>query len=103
MAQHDILFGEIIYDLSYLGGVDDLLHFVEDSRNLYEIIRDWAEEFDKKYPMPEDKIVDFSELYNVEYLTAIDNFYIEKRNELMAEWHNITSKVVLNTIFKIKC
>ena len=103
MPQHDILFGEIIYDLSYLGGEDDLLRFVEDSRNLYEIIRDWAEEFDNKYPMPEDKIVDFSELYGDDYITAIDNFYIDKRNELMAEWHNVTSKVVLNTIFKIKC
>lgn len=103
MTQHDILFGEIIYDLSYLGGEDDLLRFVKDSRKLYEIVRDWAEEFDKKYPMPEDKIVDFSELYNVEYVTAIDNFYIEKRNELMAKWYNVTSKVVLDTLFKIKC
>lgn len=103
MTRQDILFGEIVYDLSYLGGVDDLQHFVEDSRKLYEIIRDWAEEFDEKYPMPEDKIVDFSELYNDDYITAIDNFYIEKRNELMAEWHNVTSKVVLNTLFKIKC
>lgn len=103
MTRHEILFGEIIYDLSYLGGEDDLLRFVEDSRNLYEIIRDWAEEFDNKYPMPEDKIVDFSELYGDDYITAIDNFYIEKRNELMAKWYNVTSKVVLDTLFKIKC
>ena len=96
MTRHESLFAEIIYDLSYLAGFDDLLHFVEDSRKLFEIIKDWTEEFDNKYPMPEDKIVDFSELYGDDYITAIDNFYIEKRNELMAEWHNVTSKVVFN-------
>ena len=104
MTRHESLFAEIIYDLSYLAGLDKLhYNFIEDSRELFCMIKDWAMEFDVKYPMPRNVVCDFSELYGDDYITAIDNFYIEKRNELMAEWHNITSKVVLNTIFKIKC
>ena len=38
MTRHESLFGEIIYDLSYLGGEDDLLRFVEDSRNLCQLL-----------------------------------------------------------------
>ena len=104
MTRHESLFAEIIYDLSYLAGLDKLhYNFIEDSRELFCMIKDWAEEFDKKYPMPEDKIVDFSELYGDDYITILDKFYIEKRNELMAEWYNITDKWILNKMFENKC
>ena len=42
-------------------------------------------------------------VYYDDYLTAIDNFYIEMRNEYMADYHNITSSVILNELFKNKC
>jgi Glu-tRNA(Gln) amidotransferase subunit E-like FAD-binding protein len=103
MTRHESLFAEIIFDLSYLAGVDDLHRFVEDSRELFCMIKDWAEEFDVKYPMPRQVKYDFSELHNVDYITAIDNFYIQKRNEYMQDYHNVSSAVVLNTLFKNKC
>ena len=104
MTRHESLFAEIIYDLSYLAGLDKLHNnFIEDSRELFCMIKDWAEEFDVKYPMPRNVVCDFSELYGDDYLTAIDKFYIEKRNEYMRDYHNITSKEVLDTLFKIKC
>ena len=103
MTRHESLFAEIIYDLSYLAGLDKLhFNFIEDSRELFCIIKDWAMEFDVKYPMPRN-VCDFSELYGIDYLTAIDIFYIEKRNELMAEWYNITDKWILNKMFENKC
>lgn len=103
MTRHESLFAEIIYDLSYLAGLDKLHNnFIEDSRELFCMIKDWAEEFDVKYPMPRNVVCDFSELYGDDYLTAIDKFYIEKRNEYMRDYHNITSKEVLDTLFKIK-
>jgi hypothetical protein len=103
MTRHESLFAEIIYDLSYLAGLDKLHNnFIEDSRELFCMIKDWAEEFDVKYPMPRNVVCDFSELYGDDYLTAIDKFYIEKRNEYMRDYHNITSKNVLDTLFKIK-
>ena len=104
MTRHESLFAEIIYDLSYLAGLDELhCNFIEDSRELFEMIKDWAEEFDIKYPMPRNAVRDFSELYGDDYLTAIDKFYIEKRNEYMEEYHNITDKKILNKLFKNKC
>lgn len=104
ITRHESLFAEIVYDLSYLAGLDELhSNFIEDSRELFCMIKDWAEEFDVKYPMPRNAIRDFSELYGIDYLTAIDNFYIEKRNELIAEWHNITDNNILNKLFKVKC
>jgi hypothetical protein len=103
MTRHESLFAEIIYDLSYLAGLDKLHNnFIEDSRELFCMIKYWAEEFDVKYPMPRNVVCDFSELYGDDYLTAIDKFYIEKRNEYMRDYHNITSKNVLDTLFKIK-
>lgn len=103
MTRHESLFAEIIYDLSYLAGLDKLHNnFIEDSRELFCMIKDWAEEFDVKYPMPRNVVCDFSELYGDDYLTAIDKFYIEKRNEYMRDYHNITSKEVLDTLFKVK-
>ena len=103
MTRHESLFAEIIYDFSYLAGVDDLHRFIEDSRDLFMTIKEWAEDFDMRYPMPRQVVCDFSELYEEDYLTAIDNFYIMKRNQYMADYHNITSAVVLNTLFKNKC
>ena len=103
MTRHESLFAEIIYDLSFLAGQDDLTRFIEDSRELFMKIKVWAEEFDIKYPMPRKVVCDFSELYDVDYLTAIDNFYVMKRNEYMADYHNITSAVILNELFKNKC
>ena len=96
-------FLETMYDLSYLAGVDGLHgKVIEDSRELFELIDEWATEFESKYPLTEEQIGDFSIVHRVDYLTAIDNFYIEKRNEYMRDYHNITSKVVLDTLFKIK-
>ena len=103
MTRHESLFAEIIYDLSYLAGQDDLTRFIEDSRELFMKIKYWAEEFDIKYPMPRNVVCDFSDLYEEDYLTAIDKFYVQKRNEYMADYHNITSAVILNTLFKVKC
>ena len=104
MTRHESLYAEIVYDLSYLAGQDNIHgELVEDSRELFSMIKEWAEEFDVKYPMPRQAVRDFSELYGDDYLTAIDKFYIQKRNEFMEEQYNITSKVVLNTIFKNKC
>lgn len=104
MTRHESLFAEIIYDLSYLAGLDELhCNFVEDSRVLFCMIKVWAEEFDVKYPMPRNVVCDFSELYGDDYITAIDKFYIEKRNEYMKDYHNITEKKVLNKLFKNQC
>lgn len=104
MTRHESLFAEIIYDLSYLAGLDELHgNFIEDSRELFEMIKDWAETFDCRYPMPRNLVCDFSEIYGKDYLTAIDNFYIEVRNEFMKDNYNITDKNILNKLFKNKC
>ena len=105
MTRHESLFAEIIYDLSYLAGLDKLhFNFIEDGRReLFCMIKDWAMEFDVKYPMPRNVVCDFSELYGIDYITALDKFYIEKRNEYMREYHNITDKWILNKMFENKC
>ena len=103
MTRHESLFAEIIYDLSFLAGQDDLTRFIEDSRELFEMVKDWAETFDCRYPMPRNVKCDFSELYGDDYLTAIDKFYIEVRNEYIEERYGVNSPVVLNTLFKNKC
>lgn len=104
MTRHETLFAEIIYDLSYLAGLDELdCNFVEDSRELFYMVVRWAKEFDKKYQMPENDDRDFYYIFGVDYLTAIDDFYIEKRNEYMRDCHNITDKKILNKLFKVKC
>lgn len=104
MTRHESLFAEIVYDLSYLAGLDELhANFIEDSRELFEMIKDWAETFDCRYPMPRNAVRDFSEIHGIDYITAIDNFYIEARNEFMKECHNITDKNILNKLFKNKC
>lgn len=103
MTRHENLIAETIYDLSYLAGTDELNRFIEDSRELFILITDWAEEFDKKYAMPENDDRDFYYIFGVDYLTAIDDFYIEKRNEVMKNDYNITDYVALNAMFKIKC
>ena len=103
MTRHESLFAEIIYDLSYLAGQDDLTRFIEDSRELFMKIKEWAMRFDMKYPMPRNVVCDFSELYDVDYLTAIDKFYVEMRNEYLKNRYNVDNPIVLNTIFKNKC
>jgi hypothetical protein len=104
MTRHESLFAEIIYDLSHLAGLDELHgNFIEDSRELFIMIKDWAETFDCRYPMPRNVVCDFSEIHGIDYITAIDNFYIEVRNEFMRDYHNITNKDVLNKLFKVKC
>lgn len=104
MTRHESLFAEIIYDLSYLAGLDKLHNnFIEDSRELFCMIKEWAEEFDVKYPMPRNVVCDFSELYGDDYITALDKFYIEKRNEYMKVYRDITDKWILNKMFENKC
>ena len=104
MTRHESLFAEIIYDLSYLAGLDELhSNLIEDSRELFILIKGWAETFDCRYPMPRNVVCDFSELYGDDYLTAIDKFYIEVRNEYMRDNYNITDKNILNKLFKVKC
>ena len=103
MARHENLITETVYDLSYLAGVDELNRFIEDSRELFILITDWAEEFEKKYQMPENDDRDFYYIFGIDYLTAIDNFYIEKRNKYMRDCHNITDKKILNKLFKNQC
>ena len=96
-------FIETMYDLSYLAGVDGLHgKIIEDSRGLFELIDEWATEFENKYPLTEEQTGDFSIVHGVDYLTAIDDFYIEKRNEYMKDYHNIISKEDLDNFFKIK-
>ena len=103
MTRHESLFAEIIYDFSYLAGVDDLHRFIEDSRDLFMTIKEWAEDFDMRYPMPRQVVCDFSELYEEDYLTAIDKFYIQKRNEYIKNKYDVDNPIVLNTLFKNKC
>jgi hypothetical protein len=104
MPQVSYAFLESLYDLTYLAGLDNLHgNIIEDSRELFVMLKEWATEFEDKYPLTEEQMGDFSITHGIDYLTAIDNFYIEKRNEYMRDYHNITSKNVLNTMFKIKC
>ena len=51
MARHENLIAETIYDLSYLAGTDELNRFIEDSRELFILITDWAEEFEELFNM----------------------------------------------------
>jgi hypothetical protein len=53
--------------------------------------------------MPENDDRDFYYIFGIDYLTAIDDFYIEKRNEVMKNDYNITDYVALNAMFKVKC
>lgn len=104
MVQVSHSFLESLYDLTYLAGLDNLHgKIIEDSRELFVMLKEWATEFEDKYPLTEEQMGDFSIVHGIDYLTAIDKFYIEKRNEYMADYHNITSAVVLNTLFKNKC
>jgi hypothetical protein len=48
-------------------------------------------------------VCDFSELYGIDYITALDKFYIEKRNEYMRDYRNITDKWILNKMFENQC
>jgi hypothetical protein len=71
---------ETIYDLSYLAGNDKLVetpYYDNDSRELYGDIQMWAIEFEKKFNIDFDK----SEF---DYLIEIDNFYEEKKKQVLA-------------------
>lgn len=104
MAQVSYSFLESLYDLTYLAGVDNLHgNIIEDSRELFVMLKEWASEFEDKYPLTEEQMGDFSIVHGIDYLTAIDEFYIEKRNEYMKDYHHITSSTMLNHIFTIKC
>lgn len=71
---------ETIYDLSYFAGVDKLSMTLDiDSRELYNIILEWAEEFEETF-----KDVDWNKA-DKDYLTEISNFYDEKVRQLEEE------------------
>ena len=104
MVQVSHSFLESLYDLTYLAGLDNLHgNIIEDSRELFVMLKEWATEFEDKYPLTEEQMGDFSIVHGIDYLTAIDKFYIEKRNEYMEDYHNITPSTMLNHIFTIKC
>lgn len=71
---------ETLYDLSYLAGVDKLSALLEiDSRELYDILWEWAVEFEKIHD---------GKLWGVDYpdyLTTVTDFYNEKANQLENE------------------
>ena len=82
MPQISYLFLESLYDLTYLAGLDNLHgNIIEDSRELFVMLKEWATEFEDKYPLTEEQMGDFSIVHGIDYLTAIDKFYIEKRNK----------------------
>ena len=71
---------ETIYDLSYLAGVDKLsVTYDIDSRELYNIILEWAEEFETKF-----QDIDWGTT-KYDYMTEISNFYDEKVRQLEEE------------------
>lgn len=101
MTRQESLLAEIVFDLSYMAGEDKLCDYLEDSRELFIIIKEWAEGFEKKYPHPALPIKDFSELHNKDYFSAIYEFYIDRRNELVSEKFNITIvDITKRAIFK---
>ena len=78
--QYPLKIWETIYDLSYLAGNDKLVetpYYDNDSRELYGDIQMWAIEFEKKFNIDFDK----SEF---DYLIEIDNFYEEKKKQVLA-------------------
>ena len=90
MVQVRHAFLETLYDLSYLAGLDELHgKVIEDSRELFVMLKEWATEFEDKYPLTDEQMGDFSIVHGIDYLTAIDNFYAEKRDELMGTNLNI--------------
>jgi hypothetical protein len=71
---------ETIYDLAYLAGQDRLVeipYYDNDSRELYGDIQMWAIEFEKKFNIDFDKS-------ECDYLIEIDNFYEEKKKQVLA-------------------
>ena len=82
MTRQESLFAEIIFDLSTMAERDKLYTLVEDSREIFLLVKEWAEEFDMKYPMPRLKR-SFSEIYVIDYFIAIENFYLEKKGEFI--------------------
>ena len=68
---------ETIYDLSYMAGEDNLFNeVVEDSRELFYMIKEWAKEFECKFD------IDFDES-ELDYIAEIEKFYLGKKKELL--------------------
>lgn len=82
MTRQESLFAEVIFDLTRCAEQDMLYKHVEDSREIFQYVKSWAEEFDMKYPMPRLNR-SFSEVHDTDYFTAIENFYAEKKREFM--------------------
>lgn len=82
MTRQESLFAEIIFDLSTMAESDKLYTLVEDSREIFLLVKEWAEEFDMKYPMPRLNR-SFSEIYDIDYFSAIEMFYLEKKGEFI--------------------
>lgn len=80
MTRQESLFAEIIFDLTRFAEQDMLYKLVMDSREIFQYVKEWAEEFDMKYPMPRLNR-SFSEVYDTDYFTAIEEFYAEKKRE----------------------
>ena len=77
---------ETIYDLSYMAGEDNLFNeVVEDSRELFYMIKEWAKEFEDKFN------IDFDES-EFDYIEEIDKFYKEKKKVLLNEKYNFLQK-----------
>lgn len=74
---------ETFYDLSYHAGYDALsLNLEIDSREMYFMLVDLARRFETKY-----KGVDWdSGEVGMSYLEAVDKYYTEWKNELIAEY-----------------
>lgn len=79
---------ETIYDLSYMAGEDNLFNeVVEDSRELFYMIKEWAKEFEDKFN------IDFDES-ELDYIVEIEKFYLEKKKELLNKNYNFLQKAL---------
>ena len=83
MTRQESLFAEIIFDLTRYAEQDMLYQLVEDSREIFQYVKSWAEEFDMKYPMSRLNR-SFSEIHKTDYFTAIEDFYAEKKREFFS-------------------
>lgn len=81
---------ETIYDLSYMAGEDNLFdEVIEDSRELFYLIRKWAKEFESKFD------IDFDES-EFDYIEEIDKFYKEKKMGLLNKKYDFLQKSLNN-------
>lgn len=78
--QYPLKIWETIFDLSYLAGNDKLVetpYYDNDSRELFGDIQQWAMEFEDKFNFEFDGS-------GFDYLIEIDNFYEEKKKNILA-------------------